>query len=296
MRHLRVFRAVVEAGTVSDAAHTLALTQSSVSKSLASLEAELGFLLFDRIGRRLKLSQQGKLFLDRIGNVIEIFSEIETAAADIRDNKGKRLRICAIGPILYSRLVPAALARFAATHADHRFSVDMIARIQIEEWVAQGNSDLGFTLLPVDTNIVNFRAVASGDMVAVVPKGHRLADRDFLAPSDLVHEHVIMPRPGVRVRGLVEAAFVEAGHNLSVQTQTTTMISVAHLVSSGLGIGVVDSFTITGIDQRNVRIIPWIPAVTLNYGVIWPKTRNLTVVEEDFVACVNEVAMNWGPS
>ncbi len=290
MRQLRVFKSVVESGTVSGAADTLSLTQSSVSKTLAALEAELGFLLFDRIGRRLRLSHQGRLFYGRIENAIDTFTNIQTAAEDIRDNQGRRLRIAAIGPILFSRLVPKALARFSKMYPDYFFSVDMIVRIEIEDWTAQRNADLGFTLLPVETSQLNFRPVASGEIVAIVPKGHPLADRPKLSPKDVADEHIIMPGPGVRVRGLVETSFVEAGVNLRVRTQTTTMVSVVHLVASGLGIGIVDPFTVSGIDQRDIVVIPWEPALRLNYGVIWPKFRTLSRVEEEFIDIVRSVA------
>jgi len=150
MRQLRVFKSVVESGTVSEAAQSLFLTQSSVSKTLASLEEELGFLLFDRIGRRLKLSREGRLFYTKIENAIETFEDIQLAATDIRDNQGRRLRVCAIGPML-TRLVPSALEVFSRKHADFNFSVDLIPRIEIEEWMAQRHADLGFTLLPVET-------------------------------------------------------------------------------------------------------------------------------------------------
>lgn len=290
MRQLRVFKAVVEAGTVSEAALLLSLTQSSVSKTLAALEAELGFLLFDRIGRRLKPSREGRLFYKKIENALETFDGIQTAAQDIRDNQGKRLRVCAIGPMLCSQMVPRALTEFSAAHPDFNFSVDMIPRIEIEEWMSERHSDLGFTLLPIETSQLNFEVLASVTAVAIVPKGHALENRDFLEPKDCVDEHLILPRPAVRVRGLVEASFVEAGVNLSVKTQTTSAISTSHLVGNGLGIGILDPFTATGIQQGEIVLIPWKPAIKLSYGVIWPKSRSLTSSERAFIDISKRVA------
>lgn len=290
MRQLRVFKAVVEAGTVSEAALLLSLTQSSVSKTLAALETELGFLLFDRIGRRLKPSREGRLFYKNIENALETFDGIQTAAQDIRDNQGKRLRVCAIGPMLCSQMLPRALTEFSTEHPDFNFSVDMIPRIEIEEWMSERHSDLGFTLLPVETSQLNFEVLASVNAVAIVPKGHALEHYKYLQPKDCVNHHLILSRPAVRVRGLVEASFVEAGINLTVKTQTTSAISTAHLVGNGLGIGILDPFTATGIQHGEIVLIPWKPAIKLSYGVIWPKSRSLTPSEQAFIERSKRIA------
>lgn len=291
MRQLRVFKAVVEAGTVSEAGLLLSLTQSSVSKTLAALEEELGFLLFDRIGRRLKPSREGRLFYKKIENALETFDGIQTAAHDIRDNQGKRLRVCAIGPMLCSQLVPGALTEFSKTYPDFNFSVDLIPRIEIEEWMTERHSDLGFTLLPVETSQLNFEVLASVNAVAIVPTGHSLEKRRFLQPSDCIDQHLILPRPAVRVRGLVEANFVEAGINLSVRTQTTSAVSTSHLVGNGLGIGILDPFTATGIQNGRIVLIPWKPDIKLSYGVIWPKSRKLTSHEQAFIDIAKRFAV-----
>lgn len=289
MRQLKVFKTVVEAGTVSEAAQGLSLTQSSVSKTLAALEEELGFLLFDRIGRRLKPSREGRLFYKKIENALETFEGIQTAAEDIRDNQGRRLRVCAIGPLLCSQLIPRALAQFSRSHPDFNFSVDMIPRIEIEEWMAQRHSDLGFTLLPVETSQLNFESLATVNAVAIVPVGHRFATRATLSAKDCTNEHLIMPRPAVRVRALVEASFVDAGVNLQVKTQTTSAIAMAHLVGNGLGMGILDPFTVTGSQSQNLVALPWRPEIHLSYGVIWPKTRTLSSNELAFIETVREV-------
>jgi len=282
MRQLRVFKSVVESGTVSEAAQSLFLTQSSVSKTLASLEEELGFLLFDRIGRRLKLSREGRLFYAKIENAIETFEDIQLAATDIRDNQGRRLRVCAIGPMLCS-LVPSALQVFSAKHSDFNFSVDLIPRIEIEEWMAQQHADLGFTLLPIETSQLNFETLETVNAVVVVPKDHELHTRTRLTPEDLADQHMILPRPAVRVRGLVEASFVESGISLRVQTQTTSAVSAVHLVASGLGISIIDPFTVTGLQSDRVVAIPFLPDIKLSYGVIWPKNRSLSDSELEFI-------------
>lgn len=290
MRQLQAFLSFVDCGSVTEAAKNLSLTQSSVSKLLASLEAEIGFLLFDRVGRKLKLTEQGVRFLPKARETIERVTEIRKAAEDIRDNQERHLRIAAIGPVLYSQLLPKAITKFSKTNPNYRFSVDMIVRIEIEEWVTKRHSDLGFTLLPIESNLLNFHPISSGDLVVALPIGHRLAQKRELTPEDVKDEHLIIPRAGVRVRGLIETSFADAGISLNAHTQTTTMISVVHLIASGLGIGIVDPYTVTGIDQSAIVTIPWRPSLRLTYGVVWPKSRKLAKIENDFIDMVEFVS------
>ena len=290
LRQLRVFKLIVETGTVSEAAQAIHLGQSSVSKTLASLEEELGFLLFDRIGRRLKLSQQGQTFYRKIENALETIEGIETTVRDIRNNQGQRLRIAAIGPLLHSRLIPETLARFSQQHPEFNYSVDMIPRIEIEEWVTQRLTDIGFTLLPVETSQLNCKPIAIVNAVAAVPKNHVLANKDFLSPADIGDAHIVMPKPMVRVRGLVEASFIESGVNLRVKTQVTSAICAIHLIASGMGVGILDPFTVSGIKSEDIKIIPWHPEIKLSYGVIWPKSRSLSNSEEALIMNCEQVA------
>ena len=143
LRQLRAFLAVVDTGSVSQAAVMIALTQSSVSKLISGLEDEIGFMLFDRLGRRFRLTEQGRMFLVQARDAIESFNDIRRHAMDIRDNQGKRLRVCAIGPLSFGQLMPRGLADFARSQPNFSISFETMFRIEIEDWVAQFHYEQG---------------------------------------------------------------------------------------------------------------------------------------------------------
>ena len=296
LRQLRAFKAIVETGSVSEASIALGLTQSSVSKLLARFESELGFQLFDRAGRRLRLSEQGRMFLEKAGNAIELVEDIRTAATDIRDNQGLRLRVCAIGPLAFSRLIPETLARFSARFPDFTFSIEMRPRIEIEDWVLHGHSDIGFTLFPVDRGQLRSRSLATVRAVAIAPVNHQLAGRKSISPVDLADADVVMPKSSVRLRGLVEAGFVQAGISLRPRFETTSAISTVNIVAQGVGIAIVDPFSLSGIPRSNIRVIKWQPDTALDYGMVWSAFRQLTSHENEFFLEARSVAENIAKS
>ncbi|MDE0532561.1 MAG: LysR family transcriptional regulator [Albidovulum sp.] len=282
LRQLRAFKAIVETGSVSDAAILLCLTQSTVSKALAGFEDELGFRLFERVGRRLRLSEQGRIFYRKTSNALELLEGIQTTAAGIRDNQGERLSVCAIGPIALSGLIPETFSRFSSISPEFTYSFEMKPRIEIEDWVSNRNSDIGFTLLPVDSGRLNSRTLVRVRAVVAMPECHELSNYDVLSPELLQNSDVIMPKASVRLRGLVEAGFIQAGVELRPKFETSNAIVTVSLVARNLGVAIVDPFTLTGIHYSSLKVLEWEPETILNYGLIWPKDRSLTHHEEFF--------------
>ena len=281
LRQLRAFKAIVDHGSVTEAADALGLTQSSLSKSLAAFEAYLGFPLFHRIGRRLRLSAQGQEFLAQTANAIELLDGLEAAAASIRDNRAAHYRVAAIGPLLMSSFLPRALAHFSELRPGVDLAIETKLRIEMEDWVAGGHSDVGLTIFPVQSGRFGSRELARVTAVTVVPAGHRLAQRSALSPRDISGERIIMPRLAARVRNMVESGFLQAGYTLSPRLETTTAVAAAHLVAEGNGIAVLDPITVTGLSQDKIAVIPWEPKIELTYGMIWPEHRGATGLDQD---------------
>ena len=290
LRQLRAFKAIVENGSVSEAANTLGLTQSTVSKILLGFEAELGFQLFDRIGKRLSLSEQGRLFFRQADNAIELLHGIERAAADIRDNQAGRFRVSAIGPLLMSAFLPRVFKRFAHEHPSLRIMAETKTRAEIEDWIANAHADVGFTFLPVRRGQLSSRSVACVRAVAIVPAGHVLSERRWLTPTDLPAEEIVLPRPTVRLRNLVEASFIQAGVELRPWIETSNAVSTANLVAEGNGVAVIDPFTVTAIPAGKVSVVPWEPETLLDYGMIWAGNRSLSVHERRLADVADDVA------
>ena len=290
LRQLRAFKAIVENGSVSEAANTLGLTQSTVSKILLGFEAELGFQLFDRIGKRLSLSEQGRLFFRQADNAIELLQGIEATAADIRDNQAARFRVSAIGPLMMSAYLPRVLKRFSDEDPKFRFMAETKTRAEIEDWIASAHADVGFTFLPVRRGQLSSRSVARVRAVAIVPAGHALSERGSLAPGDLPVEEIVLPRPTVRLRNLVEASFIQAGVELRPWIETSNAVSTANLVAEGNGVAVIDPFTVTAIPAKKIAVVSWEPEILLNYGMIWAGNRSLSVHERRLANVAEAVA------
>ena len=289
IRQLKAYQAIVSTGSVTSAAEQLFLTQPAVSRALASLEAELGFQLFDRRGRHLVHSERGRRFYRSIESTLTGLDELPGIVEDIRLERDSPLRISAIGPLLFSRFVPAALAMYQDRHPEMRLDVSWVDRLDIEDWTVNQRSDFGLTLMPVEHPMLNAREFVSVNAVAVLPKGHALTQKSAIDPSDLRNERIIIPNRRIRLRQLADKSMLEAKHPLPISIETSTAVASCHLVAAGLGIGISDPFSASGIRQDLITVRPWRPPITMAYAAIWLKSRSLSEHSAELIDILRDV-------
>ncbi len=273
LRQLRAYQAIMSFGTVSAAAASLHLTQSSVSRLLGGLEQELGFSLFYRRGRRLVPSVEGRNFYRRIEGALASIEGITTIANDVRLNQGERLRVCSIAPLINSQYLPRALSLFSDEFPELKFTVEMQVRMDIEEWVASRQADLGFTLLPADSGSVDFEPIVTAAAVAIVPPEHPYKNKTKLTPRDLQDQRVILPKQTVRLRRMLDATLLNHDLNIALFSESSDSQTSCHMVAHGLGIGICQPFSCTGLPKGALKVLRWSPEIKLTYAAIWPKDR-----------------------
>lgn len=283
IRHLRAYEAIMQLGTVSAAAELLNLTQPAVSRLLATLETELGFKLFYRRGRRLVPSIEGRELYKEIEGTLTGIHEISSIAEDIRLLKRGRLRIAAIGPLSFSKLLPSALTAFSKKNPQVRFSLEHRQRFEIDEWVASRQVDLGFTLFPVDHPSLNIEPIITVAAIAAVHKEHEKASKKFLTPDHFEGEQVILTKWNTRLRQMLDASLLGSKFRPSIKTETSSALTSCHLAAEIKGICISDPFSFTGVPGDSLRAVRWKPELRMVYGAIWPKDREPTNQALEFI-------------
>ncbi|MEM7500134.1 MAG: LysR family transcriptional regulator [Pseudomonadota bacterium] len=144
LRHLRTFRAIAETGGVHAAAARLNVAQPAVSRTLRDLEDELGFALFDRIGRGLRITDAGSAYLSEIAPLLDELAAAGEAARDVAKGRRGTLRVGLIDAGAWDGAAPQALDRFTRANPAIRLTVaPMGSRDQVTA-IAEGRLDCGF--------------------------------------------------------------------------------------------------------------------------------------------------------
>ena len=208
------FCAVVDRGSFSAAADDLEISQPAVSFQIRALESLLGQRLLDRRGRRVALTEAGRVLEGYARRMLALQSELERAMADVGEHiAGKLLLGSSTGP--GEVLLPRLLWAFRAEHRDVTVSLVVHDTAGICERVLEGELELGVVGAARPVRGLVFEPFIRDELVVIVPPDHRLARRRRLELAELAGEPLIMQQRGSGVRSVLEAAIRERGMRLA---------------------------------------------------------------------------------
>lgn len=297
LTQLRAYQAIMLTGSVTAAAERLHTTQPAISRQLASLEDATKLRLFERrSGGRMVPTALGLSFFRHIEGTLSGIEDIPAVASQLRESGQARLRIGATPPLLNSAFVSRALKMFTQRHPNTRLSIESRSRHDIEEWVANGQIDLGLALLPADSPLVRTVPIISTHAVAVVQAGSALARRRTLDPMSITGAKLILPSRQL-LRALIDQRVATEGMTLSADIEASSALTCCKLAADGLGVAICDPFSPTAF-ATGLRVLRWKPEVPLSYGILMSDRRELSHMAQVFSECLREQAMlaGFGPA
>lgn len=291
LKALLVFKTLFETGTASQAARTLQITQSGVSRSLAQFERKLGIQLFLREKNRLIATPEARELYDEILRLMGNIEELRHSVLALKEFGTSRLRIAAI-PGLSFGLVPRLIGKLLESNRGYSISFDMMASHEVLRSVESGHADLGFVTLPVSTRMLSIEAWITTRAVCLIPAGHPLADRSGIEVQDLSGQFLVIGnQPNIGADPLLNLI---ATHGVRIAGKTEANIgAIAALVANDVGLSVMNP--ITAQDQLaqgdSVRIRPFRPAIEFAFGLVyrddWKRSRALDLLREQAPAVLH---------
>ena len=232
---LRTFITAAELESFSHAADQLYLTQPAVSKRVASLEDELGTPLFDRIGRRVFLTEAGRELLPRAKSIL---NEIEDSRRLITNLSGKVAGRLSIGTSHHIGLhrLPPVLRNYSAQYPEVELDLHFMDSEAACRAVLAGELELGIVTLPPEPiDDLQTEIIWPDPLSIVVNKNHPLASHKTTRLEDLTNTPAILPAHGTYTRELLEQAFAPTGLTLKTGMTTNYLETIKMMVSVGLG-------------------------------------------------------------
>lgn len=244
IRQIRYFVEVANVGQFSLAATNLGVGQSTISEQIKALERTLGVELFSRTSRSVVLTSAGEAILPGAVRVLDDLGSLQEMAGEYGQGKRGTIRIGAIGPALGS-LVPPFLRELAVQAPNVGVEVETASTEKQIQRVLNGELDAGFVRAVKRQTGIRVEDLLSEPLAAVLPAGHRLAQRESIRLAELDGEvFVFWPRGAntsfydqviatCHQHGCAPGRFVASG---DMQTQLA-------YVSAGLGVSVMPNST-----------------------------------------------------
>lgn len=247
LNHLRIFRSVVDAGSITAAARTLRISQPAVSRQLAEFEAALGVRLVDRLARGIRLTAAGELLSERAQR---IFAEERAAEQELRELLGLQRGQLAVGAstTIGSYIVPQLFGDFAERHGDVALELKIGNTRAIQAEVLDGSLDIGLTEGFADAEALDVRVFLHDEMVLVAgpdTEGRPLAGRRAVGVKELARLPFIAREAGSGSRDVIEAAFAARGVVVQPCLLLGSTEAIKNAVMRGLGVAMVSRLTVT---------------------------------------------------
>lgn len=234
IRHLQTVRAVLEQGSFLGAARALGCSQSTVTLHVQELERELGLSLFERGGRRTRVTEAGRALGERAAEVLRGWEALHRAMAELQSGRAGELRLGAIEPAASRRMMPV-LADFCRDRPRLRVTLEVGGTVGLSRQVRAGELDAALCSPPPADLGLAFDALYKERMALLVPEGHRLAKGEVKA-QDLTRYPLLLTERGCRFRQAVETKLLRQGVVVRWAMEVGSMQALASAVSQGLGL------------------------------------------------------------
>ena len=273
LRQLEYFVAVAEEANFTRAAERVHISQSGVSAQIQRLEHDLGATLIDRSGRTASLTTAGSAALEHARAVLASVDAVRRAVDEVNGLIRGRL---VIGMVTACTVTPLfdALGAFRGAHPAVEIRLIEDNSDRLIERVHTGAADVALVGVSGTTpQGVDALAIISERLVAAVPIGHVLADRNRLALAELSRHAIVCLPEGTGVRTVLDQACAASAVHLDVAVEASAPSAVADLAIRGLGVAVLSESMVADDGQLRALVIDDVetPAIL---ALIWRKTKS----------------------
>jgi DNA-binding transcriptional LysR family regulator len=243
LRQLKVFECVARHLSFTRAADELHLTQPAVSTQVKELERHAGMPLFDKLGRRVYLTQAGREMLHHSRAIIAQFRVAEESMQQLKGVSGGRLDVAVISAGDY--FFPSLLAEFSRRHEGVTLNLTVHNRAELLRQLADNLTDLAVMVRPPDDIDTSSEPFSRHPYVIVAAPDHPLARARRIPMATLAREAFVVRERGSDTRISMAQAFGAWMPKLRVAMELKSNETIKQAVSARMGVSFLSAHTVT---------------------------------------------------
>jgi DNA-binding transcriptional LysR family regulator len=257
IRHLRTFQAVADQLSFHRAAESLHYAQSTVSAHIQGLEEELGLRLFERLGRRILLTEAGEGLLNYAHKILDLEEEAQAELRPQNQTQGSlHIRVPESFCITH---MPRVIARFRALLPQVRLRFITCSHDGLKEDLRKGITDLAFLLTEsIQAADLEAEVLGTEQVVLISAPSHRLAGLDRVQTQDLAGETLLLSRVDCSYRRSLERILAEEKTEPAMVLEFHSVAAIKESVSQDLGITAIPLSAIEKeLAQNTLKVLAW---------------------------------------
>jgi DNA-binding transcriptional LysR family regulator len=254
LRQIEVFNAVAKLQNYTRAAEDLHMSQPAVSMQIKQLEGSVGLPLFEQIGKKIHLTEAGKLMHGYSRNMADLLDEADEVFEAIKGVQRGELSISVATTA--SHFVTRLLAAFSRQHDGITISLDITNREALRHQLEQNERDLVIMGQPPKGLDVDAEPIMENPLVMIAPANHSLAAEKNIPLDHFANEHFVVREQGSGTRFAIERFFEQHGVGFNTGIEMTSNEAIKQAVEAGLGLGIVSIHTLElELETQRIKIL-----------------------------------------
>jgi len=291
VHQLRIFRTVADRHSFSRAAEQLHLSQPAVSHQVKALASAVGSPLFETVGRRIHLTETGRLLAEHAARILAEFEAAGRAIDELHGLQRGLLRVVGDTTVgIY--VLPDVLGAFHQRHPAIDVRLDVGNRQYVHDRLVANDADIAVVGRPWQRPdlALTIRPFLANELIAIASPSHSLAGARRVSLARFAAEPMILREQGSGTRETAEATLARAGRSIDVVMELGSNGALKRAVARGLGVAIVSRFAV-GLELQ-LGLLVELPVVGFPLARQWhlvhPRDRRFGPVGTAFLAFVEE--------
>lgn len=293
---LRVFYEVAKASSFSAAADKLCLTQPAVTWQIRNLEDFYDLKFFERVGKKVLLTEEGKILFDYADRILNLSRQAEEALADLKGLSGGTLKIGATFSFA-DYYLPVLLDAFHKKYPKIAIQISTGNTPQIIETALLHKNDLAFVAYDPKNEKLVAREFASDQLEAIVCLSHPFAKRKSISLKDLRGQPLILRELGSSKRRMIDEVLREKGITPTIIMESASTSAIKKMVESGVGVAILSRQVVKKeVQAKAFKELPFTDAsIAHRFYLIHHKDKFFSQASRAFMDLTLEYSANPWP-
>lgn len=285
LRQIEVIRAIMVTGTIAGAAKLLNVSAPGVSRLVKYTEKSLRISLFQRRNGRFLPAAEAQDIFEQINAVYKKVDDLTLTIGRLERGDLAELRIGSV-PSISNVMVPRAIERVRRRYPGLRIDINILKIEEAIDYLLLGHGEAVAMSYRLEHPGLDFRPLASGHLYCIVPEQHELASRSHISARDIVRYPLIGIDPNDPYGRIMAEIFRRYDLDYDITIRARFGTTVCALVRAGLGIAIIDQFTVADGHVPGIRLLEIEEPTQFETYVATKHDSTMSAYAEHFVACL----------
>jgi DNA-binding transcriptional LysR family regulator len=282
LRQIEVVRAIMITGTIAGAAALLHVSAPGISRLMKYTERVLNLRLFERRQGRYVPTPEAEDIFEQINSIYKKVDDLNYTMSRIERGADVELRLGSV-PSISHVMVPRAIEQLRKIHPDLRLDINILKIEEAIDYILLGKGELVVMSYRLEHPAMDFLALAAGKLVCIVPTGHPLARLPAVSAHDMARYPMIGIDPTDPYGQIMSRLFEREQVSFDLIIKARFGTTVCALVKAGLGVAIIDEFTIAHGSMPGIVAVPIKDETPFQTYVAVRKDRALSRYAENFI-------------